>query len=660
MTKSRQLLIYGQLPDADSLEKLRRFSATVDSEWLLFPLNSTVVMPEKIDFAKATLAPLGQIEWVEDYRVRFDREVQHLGHRLESFARATRSTIVDGKTVEEHLSCSGMESAWWFGLLQERNPFLYPGWNDWVKLAMVEAFLKEHHFDKIVILGADSLLLRSIQQVVDRQIDRLANKLMIVLKDNGDSSGVSRGRSMIRDFLSGLKEWVKLGRRILGSKSLKAQDSKSLESADIIHIGYYPAADPTAAKQGIFRNKYLGHLQEIMEESASLGFLFYMVPGKHMPFKQCLSDISGFRKSGSLMRIQEEYLGCADWFRVGIQWIRLLGRSSRLLKSLSEKLIDNQILRETEAEFFASIWKESFRSHLAVKGFFNYASFRNFLKQLPSETLVIYASEFQSWEYMLDVAANSIGKHQLVAAIQGNPARNYFQYRFDKAHQETGIGFPKRIVGFSPVFDSLEGIAGAEILKGSAIRLMHLQGFEKRIAANIEKKTGQLLGILGAGSYDECVLMLEMLHASWAELSERPSVRLRLHPVIALERLSTMLSFDLESSGIAIDTGSMHDLLTDSTGIYVSNSTSAIEALAYGCEVISPRYYGRLSLCPLDGHETCYWRVSDERELAYAIGQIMVGKKRATPDNLTQFISGLVNLDPSYSTWRELIQKHHS
>ena len=659
MSRPRYLLIYGQLPEAESVARLKRFAAAGDGEWMLFPLNSTVVMPEQIGRTNDVLSLLGPIEWVGDYRARFDREVQRLGNRLEGFPKAVRSTEVDGKTVIKHLSSPGMESAWWFGLLQERNPLLYPGWNDWAKLSMVDQYLEERAFDKIAVLGKNSLLLRAVAQVVTDRTRRAEDRLLIIQQGTSEASGTSRGRSMLRDLLSGAKGWVKLGRRISQSRALKPSGDTSLKSAGVIHVGYYPAADPVAAKQGIFRNKYLGPLQEVIEETSSLGFLFYTVPGHTVPYSGLITEIAGFRSKGSLMAVQEEYLGWGDWCRIGWRWVTLLATSSRLLKPLTCRLIDKGILKAAEASLFASIWNESFRSHLAVKGFFNYFSFRNFLNAQPEKTRIVYAAEFQSWEYMLN-AANSHSRHRIVAAIQGNPARNYFQYRFDQADNETGAGFPKQIISFSPLFDLLEGIAGAEILKGSAIRLMHLQGFDERIAANIRGKTGKRLGILGAGSYDECVLMLELLHAALAGLSERPSVCLRLHPVIALERLSAMLSFDLKTSGIGIDHGSMHDLLTESTGIYVSNSTSAIEALAYGCEVISPRYYGRLSLCPLDGHEAYYWRVSDERELADAITEIMNGSRRTTPDNLTQFISELVNLDPSYSTWRELFRKQHS
>lgn len=656
----KQLLIYGQVPSPESLEKLKKFSTNDPCSWTLFPVNSIMTMPEKIKRIESVLSPLGSIRWVDDLHSRFDRAVALLGDRLAGFAQAVRNTIVEEKTIMEHLSGTDMlDSAWWFSLLQERNPLLFPGWNDWAMLSMIEAYLEENEFDRIVIVDADSLLIQAIQQVIEGKTGETSRAFLTFIQPcDGNKVRQSRGRSGLRDFLSGIKEWWSLGRRMLQSRQLaRTSSSRSLSSASIIHVGYFPAADPVSGKDVVFRNKYLGELQQLMEtDSGSLGFLFYTVPNQTWPFRKCLDEIGIYRKAGYSMAIQEEYLGLMDWIRLIFCWIRLFFKCIRLLKPVLKALVANGTIRKSEQALFTTIWNESFRSHLAVKGFFNFFSFHHFLGTLPIDTQVIYSAEFQSWEYMLNVAAYSAGDHPLIAAIQGNPARNYFQYRFDQKKRETGAGFPERIVSFSPAFDSLNGLQDAQILKGSAIRLMHLEGFQSRIVERRESKKSKTLGILGAGSYDECVLMLEMLFAALKDAPTDLQIKFRSHPVISNDRLAKLLSFDLQKSGITIYNGSMNDLLLESVGIYVSNSTSALEALAYGCEIISPRYFGSLSLCPLEGHEAYYWRVKDEMELTKTINRIMLGEKRASTDAVCQFITEQVVLDKSYSNWRKLIR----
>ena len=654
MKETKQIIIYGQVPDKESVARLKAAASEGDG-WLLFPSNSRVVMPEQVEAIRLALSPLGLVEWVENYQERFDRAVTQLGERLERFSREVRDAKVAGKSISDHLSGIGMEeSAWWFSLLQERNPLLYPDWNDWAKRSMIEEFLRENTFKRVVLLGVESVLSEAIEEMI---VELTGDPSSCMAFPSVGSIEPSKRRSVLGDFLSGGRELLLLGRRIYQGRSLRrCTESHPLATSKVVHVGYFPAAEPIAAREGVFRNRYLGDLQQIIEdETGPLGFLFFAVPGDAFPFSKCVQEVKRFREAGYAMKLQEEYLGFSDWLKIGISWVRLFLRSNHLLKAICDELVGQGILRKSERVLFTELWKTSFRSHLAGKGFFNYHAFRNALRTLPGKTQVLYAAEFQSWEYMLNLAASSVGRQGLVAMLQGNPARNYFQYRFDRTTKESGPAFPKRIVSFSPVFDSLQSLSEVRITHGNAIRLMHLQGFEDRIDARRKGKTNRTLGILGAGSYDECVLMLGLLHGALKKTPAKIRVCLRLHPVISHESLSSMLGFDLQDAGIEIATGTMDDLLTESTAIYVSNSTSAIEALAYGCEVISPRYFGRLSLCPLDGHESYYWRVSNENELADAIAEIMRGEQRSSTEPLTRFLSEFINLDKTYSTWRRLI-----
>lgn len=200
--------------------------------------------------------------------------------------------------------------------------------------------------------------------------------------------------------------------------------------------------------------------------------------------------------------------------------------------------------------------------------------------------------------------------------------------------------------------EQFEGCGYSNLFEVEALRQLPFVEYLRR---PLPVRKGPLT-LLVAGSIirEETLALLSFLYDAMP-LPRHCEVWLKGHPSMPMESLLEELSIDPAPVGWVVKNGDIHTHLEKAHLVLVGTSTVAIEALAFGCEVLVPAVAAFFSMSPLDGFEGYYRKLYCPSGLSDAVGDycrngpsLDVAAKRA-------FVRRYWNLDESIPQWRNLL-----
>ncbi len=150
--------------------------------------------------------------------------------------------------------------------------------------------------------------------------------------------------------------------------------------------------------------------------------------------------------------------------------------------------------------------------------------------------------------------------------------------------------------------------------------------------------------------------MLSLLSAAFPR-SDGLQIWLKGHPSLPMEEVLDALGIDPVQAGYEIKYSSIGDHLAAAWAVLVPTSTVAVEALAFGCEVIVPHLRTSLALSPLVGFERYYHRVYTPEDLQRVVMDVAAGRSKVGIDEKRSFVADYWCLDRTLSRWSALLME---
>jgi len=187
-----------------------------------------------------------------------------------------------------------------------------------------------------------------------------------------------------------------------------------------------------------------------------------------------------------------------------------------------------------------------------------------------------------------------------------------------------------------------------------AVRQLHIPHlWEKNLS--YESKSDVLL-VAGSIKYEETKAMLSLLALAFP-VAEHFEIWLKGHPSLSIEEVLQDMGIDHKEAKYHIKAGRIEKELCAVKAALVPSSTVAVEALAYGCEVIVPFFSSSLPLSPLLGYEEVYHSVYKPKDLQEVMHAVLNISPSMTVEAKKDFVKNYWCLEPSFLRWEQLLQE---
>ena len=629
----------------------------------LFPLTGNWRLVREVHRSlERAGVPVGEI--VDTARL-VEAETEILDGRLGEWSARVGRKEIDGRTVRESLlSPDGGVSSYWFGAVSERNPLKTDLFLRLAQANALQSRLTTCDY-KACFVGLEDRYLRETV----RQLGLRHQTLVIVL----------RSRRAVRDLGSQLRLWCEqgsfFGQLVLGMGAWirflywrflvgRAELQNSLISPErdqLLFVTYFPYLDLEAARSGRFHNLYAGPLHELFQQiGREVVWLLVYVKIDDKSFREAVALKRRLASEGECLYFIEEFLPYRLMIRAFVTWVRQIRRGRWLERRLSGEVLCEGLSEPTCSPIIRQLWWKSFAGPDGVQGLLYYEAFKSAFASFPGSRQCLYYCEMQGWEMALNAAARKINPRLKTVGYQHTAISRYFFPYFPspsdvihKTGRATDLPIPDVLACNGNVGRRLLSRVGyPQLVTVEAVRQVHLRPVLKRVTAPREGQPTFL--VAGSIVRRETEAMLSLLSAALPR-SDGLQIWLKGHPSLPLEEVLDALGIDLVQAGYQIKYGNIGDHLGSAWGVLVSTSTVAVEALAYGCEVIVPCVSTSLPLSPVVGSERYYHRVYTPEDLQEVVKNVAAGKCKVGVEEKRSFVGDYWCLDPTLSRWSALL-----
>ncbi len=573
------------------------------------------------------------------------------------------------KKVKDWLLLPGTNlSAWWLSLLSGKNTVATNAFFQMAQIKAIESLFSEGSYDLFVTALSDKSLTKSLKIAANNF--KIPMRQMHTTHPNKNKSLKSQIRQLLRQkcffgnlllgFVNLITEFHKAHKI---KKSLGNKDKRIPEKTSLCFVGWFPAIDEKAAKNGILKNKYTTALQDFLnKENVPVTWLMTPISIDGHSFNDSLELAKQFINHGEKLFFIQEFFTLKGFLRSILIWLRQIFVSIFLLHSLKKKKLYTKKIGPAFYPIIKSLWHFSFVDAIGTTGIMQSEMFKTFFKTTKNIKDCLYYFEMNSWGKAFCAAKNQIKPGiRIIGFMHAAISKNHLHYFFHPEEMRprnklTDLPLPDIIATngslmqetLSPYYPSL-----------TPLESMRYLSISKILSKSIPKRTGKpILVIASSGDttgLDEAKSMIWMIHNAFPR-TDQFEIWFKPHPTINIHQIFANLKIDYQKCGYQITEKNMSDLLPKAQAVMVGSSTVAIEALAYGCEIIVPIFANVLSMSPLmDFHDYCY-RITSSEELLATWEKIRKGDLLKTTEQKHAFIKRYWWLDPELPKWHELFK----
>ena len=628
----------------------------------LFPLTSdTNLTRELMDFlSSAGCSDYQEMNSPELVR----REVERIKQGVCKWSAEIGEHRIWNKSIKEWFLTPKKEvSTWWFSLLSEKNTYKT---NVFLKMAQVQALdriIKQKTYHTCWIAIGDKQLRKAVRHLGIRH-HLVVNGLCI--KPKNDFSRKERLEKYLKengilgDLTYGLGILFRLiFRAVIAKLTLAPINKRDPGEKQILVVSYFPAVDIPAAEKGTFVNKYSIPIQNKLKKlKINVAWLLMYVPIGGYSYYDGLRLMKRFSGHGESLFLLEEFLTFRALSYSTISWIiQILKFIILHVKIGHDKYGFNLIVPEA-LPVLLPVWRQSFIGKTGVQGIVFFEMYKEVFRVFNASRYAIYYAEMHAWEKALNAAKTihapdmtSVG-FQHVAVSQ-----NFFHYFYDPSetvrnNKPTDLPLPDFLAGNGELMYSfLKRSNYPNLIQLEAIRQLYLNDSMK--GAPLHRKRRILL-VAGSTDNAETANMVRLIHSAFAG-TETVEIWFKSHPRVPFQAVFNELEINAESREYVICDDDLTAALKQSTAVIVPSSTVAIEALAFGCEVIVPVFSNSMVMNPLADFDGYYHMVSSTDELEETVNRILSGYRLQTIDVYRSFVNKYWLLDPELGRWTNLL-----
>lgn len=592
-----------------------------------------------------------------------EREIKHVRGKICKWSATIGKFSVRRKEIKEWFLLPGCNvSTWWFGLLSEKNTLKTKAFLHLAQVHAIKKSLDAHHADCCIIDVKEKSLKKAIKLAATNQnikVHYLSFFPTFSIRHIRIKEMVKE-IELVGDIISSIYKWFRLinrgffARRILGARKVRFPDSNSL-----LFVSYFPAVEKDVEGKGIFRNKYAIALQDKLEKiGIPICWLLMCVQIDGFNYRDAVKLAQSFSRNGEKLFILDEFINLKDALIILFLWLRQCLISLYLFPSVRKGLLSEPFGIEGEP-ILKSLWRLSFCGIIGFEGITYSFLYKRVFSELPDMSNCIYYCEMHAWEKALNAAKEKEKPNTRTIGFQHSfVSRNHLFYFYDQTEAR------KRLkVSDLPLPDVLacNGEFNYSLMQEStypgltrveAVRQMYLNGI---LSLPVPPRNGKSV-LLIAGSIDknESRFLIAFINEAFPRATEF-EICFKGHPAMPFEGLFNEVGIDVTEVGYSISRENIAECLKEAQTVLVPSSSVAIEALAFGCEVIVPSFPNTMQMNPLADFEGYYHKVTTPEELREVMVRIAGGEKLRSVEEYRDFVRKYWYLDPGLPRWEELL-----
>lgn len=624
-----------------SVEDMNSLPLKEEKSVILFPLTSKQYILNQVmnkcyaeGISKVKIIETGQIinETADEIRDKYIEFIAGLPDRFK----------IDGKNLKEWLYYpDGGVSLWWLSLVAEKNTFKSDSFNRLVQLYSVIRVIEEHKVKKI-ILGCSSKKLTSTLNLYCKR-----NSLSFILLHGKEEHGIRKLLGKYPAIRAFIGAGAYLGNEFVRWIHIKRFTKKSLKrrietNNPVLAITYYPNIDTEFASRGIFKNKYYLPLQEELEKQGrDIIWVAMYVHNTSISFHESLQYARKFITSGYHFVFLKEFLTITSFAKIltGLLW------SLIKFKKIEKALPNYHYFSENVSVYpiFREDWYVSFCGAISVQGFLYLEAFKNMFKKLKGIQKGVYFCEMHAWEKALLATRKKYADDMELFGYQhatvSKMLLNYFNHPSELQEADSKYAMPKpdKIACAGEVphnYFKESGWRDEELTVVEAIRYSHL----RNIIPHGGKLKENILLVAFSISIEESTAILNMVYEGLKD-AENVKVWLKPHPFLPMDLVLQKSGISLSDAQFEIKEGQIEKLLPDVKGVIISESGTALEALAYGCKIITLNLPDMVNMSPLRGLKSNMVKyVNSAGQLQKAVNEL-VKEEESNPEENRELIN---------------------
>ena len=564
---------------------------------------------------------------------------------LEFIAGLPDKFRMDGKNLKEWLYYpDGGISLWWLSLVAEKNTFKSDSFNILVQLCSVIRVIEEHKVRKIALSCSsqklesaldlyckeNSLSFTSLPNKRDRGISALLDKYPAIRALAGASLSL----------VTQLMRWIYL--KCLIRRNLKSRIGAN-KNNPLLFITYYPHIDTESASKGIFKNRYCLPLQDELEKQGRpIIWVAMYANSPGMSFRDSLRYAKRFIANGYHFVFFEEFMTVASFARVlrGLLW-------SVIRFKKIERVLPDYHYFDQKAPIYPILrkdWCRSFYGSSCVHGLLSLEAFKNMFKKLEGIRKGVYYCEMHAWEKALLAAKKMYANEMELFAYQhaavSRMLLNYFNHPSELQEDNSKYAMPRpdKIACDGEIthgYFKESGWREDELTVVEAIRYSHLRDI---VQCETKVKDNVIL-VAFSISIQESAAILNTVYEGLRDTTDI-KVWLKPHPFLRMDLVFKKSGISPGDVQFEIRGGQIERLLPDVKGVIISESGVALEALAYGCKIISINLPDMINMSPLRGIQSSWIRhVNSADELREAVNELVREDKENNREDIKELIN---------------------
>ena len=627
-----------------STRDINSISVKDGSPVILFPLTSRQYLINQV-VDRCHAGSSGKVEIIASSRIISEVADEIRNNYIEFIARLPERCRVHGKNLKEWFYYpDGGISLWWLSLIAEKNTLKSDSFRRLVQLYSVIRVIQEHNVRELIMVCRSQKLASVLKLYCQRNaliFQSLPNRKEPVVRGMPGKFPVLNALAAAVLYLLGmLKRWIQIKRFM--KTGLRNRLNKGLNNP-LLMVTYYPNIDVELASAGVFKNKYYPSLQTELEgQGRDIIWVAVYVQNTGISFHESLQYAGNFVARGYHFVFLEEFLTLTSFVKA--LWGIL--RGSIRFKKIEKELVNCHDFTAGVSIYpiFKDDWYTSFFGITGVQGFLYMDAFKRMFQRLPPIKNGVYYCEMHAWEKVLLAARKKYaGVMRLFAYQHATVSRmvlNYFNHpaELQEADSEYALPKPDKIACDGEVpyrYFTESGWREDELTIVEAIRYHHL----KNIAPRDKKSRDNIVLVAFSISIEESVAILNMIYEGLKDVTG-VKVWLKPHPFLPMDVVLNRVNLSLSGVHFEIKNGAIDKLLPEVKVVIVNESGVALEALAYGCRVLTLNLPDVINMSPLHGIQSRLVRYADSAEaLQEAVGELIKESGEAGPQEIGKIVN---------------------
>lgn len=590
-------------------------------------------------------------------------KAQNLRDEYIEWAAEIGNCKIGSKKLRELLMLSdGNISAWWFSLLADKDPAKSNAFFRIVQTAAVIGQAQNGHYDLVILALKDGNFGEKLKLVLSSECIKCQlwrvnkERLFYRVKDKVKQNGFIRAA------------WALLticGRLLHLRIKLPSLKQRNLETENaLLFISYFPYVLPKEAQEGIFRNRYILPLQDIYHEHGKpivSGLIYTYID--NYSFADAVKLAKRFIHNGEPLFFYEEFLSLKLIANAFIEYMRIRIAWSKVSNKLSELVLEKKPGNDFALPFLLELLNQSFTGFYLIQGILQYYAFNNMFRKLNNQTYCLYYSEMMNWEYAL-IAAKRYSDSGIttIGYMHSSLSRNYLQmYHSQKELEDkntpAGIPMPDIFACNGKGPKRMLSQYYQDIVELEALRYLHIYEYLQfdHSKQQPQRKDKFILLVCTTIDAKESITIVDLVVATFWGNQDGVEIWFKGHPSLSVDSFMPQTGAGYDFTNYEIKYEAIADLMPECDAVLVGASTVAIEALAFGREVLVYINAGTLNQSPLIGYNECYHEIYDQASFREAIDNIRTQKEHDTLIQKLEFVKEYWSLDPHLNAWKQLL-----